>query len=256
MNSNTVFLLDLDDTLFNTEQYKTDLFNKIGHVINPTGVAAQGGAEIAAIYNLYRQNNPVYNPNEFAQFLSSTFGYEAEIRDCFETDYTQYVLPEAAELVKQLAKQGRVIIWTAGSYPDQAAKLTKSGLLLPGKNNSNIVDASVLTQDVNPLFRPAPIAIVDSRKEQEPREQLKFFLENLPENEIVVIDNQAGLIKQVVEMNNSRLKGVWVDQGEQKDKESAQELRTNLPPQVESFASTAEFKQYLTKETFTPEQKG
>jgi len=95
MNSNTVFLLDLDDTLFNTEQYKTDLFNKIGHVINPTGVAAQGGAEIAAIYNLYRQNNPVYNPNEFAQFLSSTFGYEAEIRDCFETDYTQYVLREA-----------------------------------------------------------------------------------------------------------------------------------------------------------------
>lgn len=247
-----LFLLDLDDTLLDTTRLKQDLFLDIANAIGSESPASQKADDIKRLYKIFCQKSKgVVSYRGFADFLKTIFSnQEEQISRCFELDYQQYLVPEAKLLLHELQQQGEVVIWTAGTYEDQAEKLLTTGLI-----ERTEAEKIVMFADFEASGKPSnqlPLAVIDPGKVLSIQERLNWFLRQFKDIPITLIDNEAKNIAAVLEAKNKHLSAIWLDHGEQKKPELAQKLRQELPLGINRFENHAALMSFLKSEGTKP----
>jgi len=259
-NPSQMYLVDLDDALLNTSKYKSDLFSNLAKTINPAGSYKESFVKIAELYTFYCQKNQeIFSYSGFASFLVEYFGsfnQDEQIRNCFHTNYNEYLMPQAKELLNLLGKKGKVVIWTTGAYEDQLAKLLNSGLLTKEQENK-VVNYNQFTEGFAD-GKPLPLAIVDLGKGLDIKSRLINFIEHFENNNITLIDNRSKNVMAVSEINHPNLYAYWFEHGQPKKPERVKSLRENLPANILRFERLSEIISHMQQEgvNISPERKG
>jgi len=258
INQKPLFLLDLDDTLLDTTKLKNDLFLNIARAIDPESVEQNKAEDIKRLYNIFcTQNNGIFSYQGFADFLIRIFhNQEQEIKNCFQFDFQDYLLPEAKVFVEELKNQGRVLIWTTGTFADQAKKLLDTGLISKEEAVKILPFDKFETMENKP--DNLPLAVVDTGKVLGINKRLNWFLQNFPQAAITFIDNEVKNIAAAYAIQNEYLRVIWLDHGEQKNPQLADELRNRPTTEVNRFNSLSKISDFLKIEGASPssEQKG
>jgi len=139
--TSTIFCIDFDETLLNTDRLRADIEQGIGHL---------GGEQLVAAYQkAYEAVREKYGGVSIPHVLREVAGHSGtgpevhhQLAELFHSfPYEQYVYPGAVETITQLKTQGRVIIFSDGDaffhpqkiYATSLARLVDAVVILPKK---------------------------------------------------------------------------------------------------------------------------
>ncbi len=134
INSSTVIVFDLDDTLYNEIEYLKSAYKEIAIKLESDDWMPL----YARIFSLYRSNENVF------EFLSKT--YEISIKDLIDL-YRNHkpnisLFDNVLTIIKQIkAKKGKVCIITDGRKTTQLNKITSLNL-------SNVINEVVISEEI------------------------------------------------------------------------------------------------------------
>jgi|GEM_PF-1485116 len=209
-----IFLVDLDDTLIDSQRFKADFFAQYALAVGFDNRESQ--QQIWQLYSVYRrQPGQIVGLIGFGEWLKKYFSYEVNVRAINEViksiRFEKYLLPEAKKLIDKLQTLGKVVLWTSGSYEEQGQKVTDTGLNLV-LGVSDALNTTTAGWQAN-LERDANSILIDPQKTRQTEIRLGEFREVFPENPLIYIDNSPGQVTKALSVNDSNLRVVWVNTG-------------------------------------------
>jgi len=230
---NPVFLVDVDDTLIDTQAFKKDFFHKLGLAFD--FLPDTRDSEVWRLYHLFRERQQkAYSFTDFAKFLKQTFPvHEDDLvkvdRVIAEIDFKPYLLPQANDFLRQLESLGTVILWTAGTTDGQGQKLSQTGLdrIL---EETRIIEATKNALDPE-LSQVKSGILIDPFKPSATVTRLQELRTLFPKRQLFYIENSPRQVAKAQTVEDPDLKIIWIKTGdtEVEIEERVQLLQESLP---------------------------
>lgn len=122
-----IFLIDFDNTLFDTEKFKAEINQKIDKDFKGVITKERFWQIYHEIYQEYGYNNIDALSQKLIK-LYPTFSRADFTRLFYQTNLQRFLFPDSLKFIQSLQNNGKVIIYTQGEPKFQLFKIQKTGL--------------------------------------------------------------------------------------------------------------------------------